>query len=57
MPFDITRDEYIAVLETEIETLRRYYNPQAEGTAHFNTAISVLKHRVEEIKKGNENGI
>ena len=51
MPFDITRDQYIAVLETEIETLRRYYNPQAEGTGHFNTAIGVLQRRIDEIKK------
>jgi len=52
--YDITRDEYIAVLETEIETLRRYYNPHSEGTGHFNTAISVLQYRVEELKKGNQ---
>ena len=51
MPFDITREQYVAVLETEIETLRRYYNPQAEGTGHFNTAIGVLQHRIDEIKK------
>ena len=48
--FDITREEYIAVLETEIETLSRYYfKPMEEGTGHFNTAIGVLKHRIEEL--------
>jgi hypothetical protein len=57
MPFNTSREEYIAVLETEVETLRRYYNPQAEGTGHYNTAISVLKHRIDEIKKGNQNGV
>ena len=51
--FDITREEYIAVLETEIETLSRYYfKPMEEGTGHFNTAIGVLKHRIEELKNG-----
>jgi hypothetical protein len=45
------------VLQTEVETLRRYYyNPHAEGTGHFNTAISVLEQRIKEIEMGNENG-
>jgi len=53
--FNTSREEYIAVLQTEVETLRRYYyNPHAEGTGHYNTAISVLEKRIEEIKKGNE---
>ena len=51
--FDTTREEYIAVLETEVETLRRYYfNPETEGTGHFNTAIGVLEHRIKELKNG-----
>lgn len=51
--FDITREEYIAVLETEMETLSRYYyKPNEGGTGHFNTAISVLKQRIEELKNG-----
>jgi hypothetical protein len=50
---NITREEYIAVLETEVETLRRYYfKPETEGTGHFNTAISVLEKRIEEIRNG-----
>jgi hypothetical protein len=50
--FDTTKEEYIAVLETEAETLRRYYyNPDAEGTGHFNTAISVLEQRIEELQR------
>jgi hypothetical protein len=53
--FNTTREEYIAVLETEVETLRRYYfNPETEGTGHFNTAISVLEKRIEEIRNGTE---
>ena len=49
--FDTTREEYIAVLETEVETLRRYYfNPETEGTGHFDTAIKVLEHRIEELR-------
>ena len=49
--FDITREQYIAVLETEVETLSRYYyKPITEGTGHFNTTIGVLKQRIEELK-------
>ena len=51
--FDITREEYIAVLENEVETLSRYYyKPMEEGTGSFNTAIGVLQHRIEELKNG-----
>ena len=51
-PFNITNEEYLAVLETEKETLlRHYYKPQSEGTGHFNTAASVLQHRIDEIRK------
>jgi hypothetical protein len=54
--FNITREEYIAVLETEAETLRRYYyKPMEEGTGSFNTAIGVLEHRIEELK--NDTGV
>ena len=53
--FNTTREEYIAVLETEVETLRRYYfKPETEGTGHFNTAISVLEKRIEEIRNETE---
>ena len=46
-----SKDEYIAVLQTEAETLRRYYyNPSTEGTGHFNTAISVLEQRIQELQ-------
>ena len=51
--FGITREEYIAVLETEVETLSRYYyKPETEGTGNYNTTIGVLKHRIEELKNG-----
>ena len=49
---NITREEYIAVLETEVETLRGYFKPETEGTGHFNTAIGVLQRRIEEIRNG-----
>lgn len=53
--FDTTREEYIAVLENEVETLRRYYyKPETEGTGHFNTAIGVLEHRIEELRNESE---
>jgi hypothetical protein len=49
--FDITKEEYIAVLETEKEVLLRYYyDADAEGTGHFNTAASVLQLRIDELK-------
>jgi hypothetical protein len=48
---NLTKQEYIAVLETEVETLRRhYYKPETEGTGHFNTAVTVLEHRINELK-------
>jgi hypothetical protein len=48
--FQTSREEYVAVLMNEIETLRRYYKPMEEGTGHFNTAIHVLERRIEEIQ-------
>lgn len=48
--FFTSRKEYIAVLQTEVETIRRYYyKPQTEGTGHFNTAIGVLESRIQEL--------
>ena len=48
--FYVPRREYIAVLQNEIETLRRYYyKPSEEGTGHFNTAINVLEQRIIEL--------
>ena len=52
--FNITNEQYLAVLETEIEALRNYYKPKEEGTGHFNTAASVLQQRIDEIKKKKE---
>ena len=52
--YDITKKQYIAVLETEVEVLHRYYKPETEGTGHFNTAIGVLEHRIKELKNGTE---
>jgi hypothetical protein len=54
MPDQITNEQYLAVLETEIEALRNYYKPKEEGTGHFNTAASVLQQRIDEIKKKKE---
>ena len=49
--YSISKDEYIAVLETEKEVLLRYYyDRHAEGTGHFNTAASVLQLRIDELK-------
>ena len=47
----ISLESYIAVLESEIETIRKnYYDSQPEGTGHFKTAVSVLEFRIEELK-------
>ena len=49
--YDITKEQYIAVLEMERGLLLRdYFKPQTEGTGHFNTAADVLKHRINELK-------
>ena len=42
--------EYIAVLRKEIQVLKTRYNPELEGTGHYNTAISVLEGRVKELE-------
>jgi hypothetical protein len=42
--------EYIAVLRKEIQVLKTRYNPDEEGTGHFNTTISVLEGRVKELE-------
>ena len=48
----LNKMEYIQVLQNEIDVLSsKYYKPKTEGTGHFNTAISVLKFRIEELKK------
>jgi hypothetical protein len=44
------KEDYIQVLEKEISVLKRRFNPNSEGTGHYNTAISVLEDRVKEIK-------
>jgi hypothetical protein len=49
--YDITKEQYIAVLEMERGLLlREYFKPETEGTGHFNTAAGVLQHRIEELK-------
>ena len=44
------KTEYIAVLRKEIQVLKTRYNPNLEGTGHFNTAAGVLEHRINELK-------
>jgi hypothetical protein len=44
------KTQYISVLRKEIQVLKTRYNPEIEGTGHFNTAISVLEGRVEELE-------
>jgi hypothetical protein len=45
------KEEYIDVLEREIAVLKTRYNPDMEGTGHYNTAISVLEARVDELRR------
>jgi len=44
------KTEYIAVLKKEIQVLKTRFNPELEGTGHFNTAISVLENRIKELE-------
>ena len=53
--FFTSREEYIAVLQTEAETLRRYYyKPNGQATGHYNTAIGVLEERIKELQAQKE---
>ena len=45
------RTEYLAVLRKEISVLKSRFDPNQEGTGHFNTAISVLENRISEIEQ------
>ena len=48
---NLTKQEYIAVLENEREILvRHYFKPEVEDTGHFNTAAGVLEIRINELK-------
>lgn len=50
--FFTSKEEYIAVLQTEMETLLRYYyKPQGSATGHYNTAASVLAERIKELQE------
>lgn len=43
--------EYIDMLKQERQVLLDRYDPYNEGTGHFNTAVSVLTARIEELEK------
>jgi hypothetical protein len=47
----VDREVYVRVLEKEISVLKSRYEPSAEGTGHYNTAIGVLEQRVNEISQ------
>jgi len=48
---EFSKEEYLAVLKSEIETLKMYYyKPSEEGTGHYNTAISVLEERYKTLQ-------
>lgn len=46
----IDKEEYIKVLKKEVSVLQTRFNPNEEGTGHFNTAISVLENRIAELE-------
>ena len=51
----MTKEDYIKVLENEVTTLlNEFYNPNEEGTGHFNTAASVLNQRINMLKNASE---
>ena len=48
---EFSKEEYLAVLKSEIQTLKMYYfKPNEEGTGHYNTAISVLEERYKTLQ-------
>lgn len=48
------KDEYIKVLKKEVSVLQTRFNPNEEGTGHFNTAMSVLNARIKELEQESE---
>lgn len=46
----IDKEEYIKVLKKEVSVLQTRFNPNEEGTGHFNTAIGVLENRIAELE-------
>jgi hypothetical protein len=42
--------EYIDMLKQERQVLLDRYDPDIEGTGHFNTAVSVLTARIQELE-------
>jgi hypothetical protein len=46
----IDNQTHIQALEQEVQALQELYDPKAEGTGHYNTAIGVLKQRIMQLK-------
>jgi len=49
----INKEEYIKVLKKEVSVLQTRFKPHEEGTGHFNTTISVLNERINELESEN----
>jgi len=49
----ITRQQYVEVLEDAKKRILESYQPQEEGTGHFNTASFVVSELIFEMSKGN----
>ena len=49
----ITRQQYVEVLEDAKKRILESYQPQEEGTGHFNTASFVISELIFEMNKGN----
>jgi hypothetical protein len=47
-------NEYINFLKQERDVLLSRFNPNTEGTGHYNTAVSILNSRIEELEQPEE---
>ena len=50
----IDTETYINVLKKELEFLSNRYKPLEEGTGHINTAMYVIRSRIEELQDDRE---
>jgi hypothetical protein len=51
---NIDTETYINVLKKELDFLSNRYKPLEEGTGHINTAMYVIRSRIEELQDDRE---
>jgi hypothetical protein len=49
--------DYINFLKHERDVLLSRYHPNTEGTGHYNTAVSILNSRIQELEKPKEDKV